>query len=223
MADSNPSPPQPQYPLKARMFGWLAAGLIRLVCLTIRYRVDDRAGILDSPPDHPMLWVFWHNRIFVMPIFYRRYLPSRKGAVLTSPSRDGAVIASAIGCFGVGSVRGSTSKRSVAGLLALKKWVNDGNDIVITPDGPRGPVYHLAPGLIKLSQATGAPILPIRVEYDSAWRFKSWDQFRVPKPFSRATVILEPLETIDPEAEGDSFEAAREHVQKILNPNDETD
>ena len=223
MADSRMTREQPPLPFKAVMIGWAAATLIRVVSLTLRWRMEDRAKISENPPEGQMIWVFWHNRIFVVPVAYRKYLKSRSGAVLTSASNDGAIIAATVKCFGADAVRGSTSRRGVAALLGLVEWVKGGFDVAITPDGPRGPRYRLAPGLIKLAQTTGASILPIRIEYSSFWSFRSWDKFRVPKPFSRVTVIFEPLEMIDPAVEGDSFEAERKRVQQILNPTNETD
>jgi lysophospholipid acyltransferase (LPLAT)-like uncharacterized protein len=220
--------PQPEkqtpIPLKARLAGFAASLLIRTLCLTLRIRIDDRAGILENEPDHPLIWVFWHNRLIVMPVIYSRHLRNRRGAVLTSPSRDGAYISATMSCFGVASVRGSSSKRGATAMVEMTDWVQQGYDMVFTPDGPRGPRYRLAPGIIKLAQKSGAPIFALRADYDSAWIFqRSWDHFRLPKPFSKVTVTLEPFETIDPNADGESFEAERQRIEKILNPNDETD
>ena len=220
--------PQPEtqkpLPVKARAAGFVVSLLIRIVCLTLRVRIQDRAGILEKEPDHPLIWAFWHNQIFSMPVVYGRKLKNRKGAVLTSPSRDGAYISAVMSCFGVASVRGSSNKRGAAAMVEMARWIEKGYDMVFTPDGPRGPRYRLAPGMIRLAQKSAAPVFPIRVEYDSAWIFhRSWDHFRLPKPFSRVTVTLEPFETIDPMAEGEDFEAERKRIEKILNPNDETD
>ena len=152
------------------------------------------------------------------------HLKDRRGAVLTSPSRDGAVLAAAMACFGVSSVRGSSSKRGAVAMREMAEWIGRGYDMVFTPDGPRGPRYRLAAGPIRLAQKTGAPIFPIRVEYVSAWVFhRSWDRFRVPKPFSRVRVIFEPYETIDAAAEGDRFEEERGRIERVMNPEYETD
>ncbi len=218
--------PERERPLsaKARWQGRLAALLIGLLGRTLRVRVEDRAGILEKRPEHSLIWVFWHNRIFAMPMIYRRFLGDRQGAVLTSPSRDGAVIAATMRCFGVASVRGSSSKRGAAALLEMEGWIREGYDLCVTPDGPRGPRYRLAPGLVKVAQRTGAPVFPIRIEYESAWIFrKAWDHFRLPKPFSRVRVIFEPYQVVDATAEGDRFEAERARLEQILNPDHETD
>ncbi len=209
--------------LKARAIGICASLLIRSVCLTLRWELHDKAGIASTPPSTQMIWTIWHNRIFALPLVYRKYVSSRRGAVLTSPSNDGSIIASTVKCFGVDAVRGSSSRGGLKALLALKSWLSNGFDILITPDGPRGPRYQLAPGLIMLAQKTGASILLIRVEYESFWRLKSWDQFQIPKPFSKVTVTFEPLEKVADDLDETDFEIARARVEKIMNPNGETE
>ena len=209
--------------LKVRIIGWLAAMLIRLFCLTYRWDVVDHAGVKTGLPDRSLIWAFWHNSVFALPGAYERYFSSRTGAVLTSASKDGALIASVMKSYGIASVRGSSSRRGASALLGLTDWIKRGHDVVITPDGPRGPRYRLAPGMIKLAQVTGAGIVLIRVESSSFWQFNSWDRFKVPKPFSKLRVIFEAIQTIEPELEDEAFEAERARIESVLNANNETD
>ncbi|MDF1752092.1 MAG: lysophospholipid acyltransferase family protein [Verrucomicrobiales bacterium] len=218
-----PKTSEPPLTFKAKAIGFGASLILRSVCATTKFELRDHAGIVDNPPSQQLIWCFWHNRIFAMPPAYRRYLKSRSGAVLTSPSNDGAMIATTLKCFGVDAVRGSSSRGGIKALLSLKKWIANGFDVAITPDGPRGPRYILAPGLIMLAQKTGAAILPIRIDYSDFWRLRSWDQFQIPKPFSKITVTFEPLQFIDPELDEAGFEEARLRVQNVMNPNGETD
>src|SRR5690606_9214875 len=115
----------------------------------------------------------------------------RKAVVLASASHDGAALASAMAVFGLGAVRGSSSRRGVAALIALKRALKSGVDVCITPDGPRGPRYGLQPGVVKLAASSGAPIIPIHVRFSSAWRLNTWDRFVLPKPFSRVHMIFD--------------------------------
>lgn len=170
-----------------------------------------------------MIWTFWHNRIFVVPVMYKKYLPQRSGAILSSASKDGEIIAAIIRRFGIWSVRGSSSRRGLSAMRGLIDWVEAGYDVAIVPDGPRGPRYRLGPGAVKLAQMTNAKIAPMRVEYGSWWTFKSWDQFRLPKPFTTVTVHFDPLVEVPAELDDEQFEAERQRVERILNPHDETD
>ena len=47
----------------------------------------------------------------------------------------------------IGAIRGSSSKGGAKVIISALKELKDGNDIAITPDGPRGPRYSIADGL----------------------------------------------------------------------------
>jgi len=196
---------------------------MRIVAATCRWRLHDPDAISQNPPEHSMIWAVWHNRIFMAPAAYRRFLKSRKGATLTSPSKDGEIIAATVAKFGVSAVRGSSSRRGAAALVELRDWIKRGFDILIVPDGPRGPRYRLGPGLVKLAQLTDAKILPIRIEYGSYWKFRSWDQFRLPKLFTTVDIYLEPLAEVASDLPEEDFEMERRRIETILNPEHETD
>jgi lysophospholipid acyltransferase (LPLAT)-like uncharacterized protein len=208
---------------KSRRIGFAGACMIRLISSTLRWRLHDPSGVATSPPEHSMIWTFWHNRIFVLPTVYHKYLKTRKGAVLTSASRDGEIIAAVIARFGCDAVRGSSSRRGLAALLGLKEWIQDGYDVAIVPDGPRGPRYRLGPGAVKLAELTGAAILPVRIEYGSAWVFKSWDRFQLPKPFTTVDVYLGPYTFVPSGLDEETFETERLRIEQLMNPANETD
>jgi len=72
-----------------------------------------------------------------------------------------------------------------AALLELSNILRSGYDVLLTPDGPRGPAYELGPGIIFLAQKTGAPVVPINMEYSSCWRVRSWE------PVYHSTTVFE--------------------------------
>ncbi len=82
---------------------------MKLLSLTLRYEVNGKRGI-DSPdfPSDPVIFVLWHNRIFTMPpIWQKTGGKGRTTVVLTSASKDGTTLATAMGIFGLGAIRGS--------------------------------------------------------------------------------------------------------------------
>jgi lysophospholipid acyltransferase (LPLAT)-like uncharacterized protein len=203
-----------QLPALTRALIWLGSILVNMLCATLRYKVIDEAGFLEKPSPRPVVILVWHNRILAMPVVFRRYYPKRKGLlVLTSASRDGAYLSEFVRCFGMGAVRGSSSRRGAAALLDLVRSVEAGFDLCITPDGPRGPRYYLGPGALLLSQKCQVPLMPLLVEYSAFWRFKSWDGFAVPKPFSKVTVTTLPLIDIEPSETDAAFEEKRKRVE----------
>ena len=200
---------------KATLIGTIAGWLMRLWCATLRLEIVDRCGLVQM--EGPVLYALWHNRIFVMPKAWKQLVGRhRQAVVLTSASHDGAMLARAVGVFGIGSVRGSSSRRGVAALVALRKAVKSGKDCGLTPDGPRGPRYVLQPGLVKLAETTGAPVIPVHGEFSSVWRLKSWDRFHLPKPFSRVRVIFDEALAVPSGLSEDDFETWRARIEANL-------
>ncbi|MFZ4116066.1 MAG: lysophospholipid acyltransferase family protein [Chthoniobacterales bacterium] len=198
----------------------LAALVARLLFRTLRLRVIDHARFLSSPLSKPVIMTFWHNRIPAIAVgFLRKYHHrTRKGVVvLTSPSKDGDILSGVMARLGMGSVRGSSSRRGSTALRELSLKLEEGYDLAITPDGPRGPKYSLGPGVIFLAQKTATPILPLHARYHHAFRLKTWDAFPIPIPFSRVDITLDRYITIDPSL--DDLEPERLKLEKLLKKN----
>src|ERR1700724_2210738 len=156
---------------------------------TLRFQIEDHAGIVGQPVVENYIGALWHNRLLIFPLVLRRFFPNRGGAALISASRDGDLLSDAIHRFDYYVVRGSSSKLGATALLQLGDVLSSGRDVVITPDGPRGPVYEIGPGIIFLAQKTGARVLPLNLEYSSCWREQSWARSSVPRRFSQALVF----------------------------------
>lgn len=204
---------------RERLLASLGSTILRLLLATIRVRIDDRAGFLDRKILRPTLICFWHNRILGITAAFNARYPrrDRKGVtVLTSPSKDGEILAQFVGAFGMGSVRGSSSRRGSQALRELVRLVRDGRDIAITPDGPRGPRYSLGPGVIQLAQTTGAQILPVHAHFSRSWRLKTWDGFIIPLPFSTISVTLDNAVAIPAELTDADFETQRKNLEELL-------
>jgi lysophospholipid acyltransferase (LPLAT)-like uncharacterized protein len=205
--------------IEGRKARWLIAFgfyLLKALERTLRFKIDDRAGIVGKPIRENYIGALWHNRLLIFPLVLRRFFPNRHGAALISASRDGDLLADAIHRFDYDVVRGSSSKLGASGLLQLSDVIAKGRDVVITPDGPRGPAYELGPGIIFLAQKTGAAVLPINVEYSACWRVKSWDRFIIPKPFSKVRVIIGQPERIRLTSSDQEFESERHRLQNAM-------
>lgn len=201
---------------KTRAGGTLAGWMIRLLGMTLRKEFQGEIDRLNDSPD-PLIHVLWHNQICVSPHLWRKMYPQRKCVVLTSASKDGAMLASAVKVFRVGAVHGSSSRRGVAALVALKKAAKAGFDLVFTPDGPRGPRYVLQPGVVKIAQTTGFTIVPMHIEYLSCWKLKTWDLFRIPKPFSKVRITLREPVRVPRQLDEEEFEKQRRKLEALLN------
>ena len=74
---------------------------------TLRYEIDDRAGILGKPMTENYIGVLWHNRLLIFPLVLQRFFPNRPGAALISASRDGDLVTDANNRFWYDVVSGS--------------------------------------------------------------------------------------------------------------------
>jgi lysophospholipid acyltransferase (LPLAT)-like uncharacterized protein len=203
--------------------GWLARWLIafgfRLLQLwarTLRFEIEDRAGVVGRPVTENYIGALWHNRLLVFPFVLRRFLPQRHGAALISASRDGDLIADVVQRFGYDVIRGSSSRLGASALLHLTGVLMSGSDVVITPDGPLGPAYELGPGIIFLAQKSGAAVVPMNLEYSRCWRLGSWDRFIVPRPFARVRVLIDRPYRVTATTTPEEFESERVSLQNAM-------
>lgn len=195
---------------------------ISLVCFTLRKRVGKSAAKYLQTQS---IIAMWHNRIFAPCYLYRYIIHSKVTAsMLTSASKDGTMLATVAQDYGMRAVRGSSRRRGAAGFMDMMRELDDGCHMCITPDGPKGPLYHCHPGIIKLASISGKPLVPLRVRYSRCWRAKTWDRFIVPLPFSRVELLAAsaPLH-VPAELSDEELEAWCHRLEKILGTNDEKD
>lgn len=148
------------------MLNWLlvtvlprfGAGVIRLLgrTMTLASRGEAQVDALHRQ-GKPIILAFWHAQQLMIPLGYR-------GAgthILISRHRDGEVIARIVARFGHRAVRGSSTRGGTEALRELIRLGRSGADLVVTPDGPKGPRQVAKPGVIQLARATGLPIVPL--------------------------------------------------------------
>jgi len=190
--------------------------LLQLWGRTLRFEIDDRAGVVGRSVTENYIGALWHNRLLVFPLVLRRFFPERHGTALISASRDGDLLADAVQRFGYDVVRGSSSRLGASAILRLTQVLASGGDVVITPDGPRGPAYELGPGIIFLAQKSGAAVVPMNLEYSRCWRLGSWDRFIVPRPFAKVRVLINRPHRVKSTVTPEEFEFERLALQDAM-------
>lgn len=170
---------------KMRWVVRLGALLVRALAATWRVRVIGDEGLRgEREAGRAVIITLWHGQM--LPLLYQHR--GEGVAILISEHRDGEIIARIATALGHRTVRGSTTRGAGRALLSMVRQVEAGQDIAVTPDGPRGPARSFAPGALIVAQRTGAAIIPATVVARSAWRLKSWDRFMIPRPFTRITI-----------------------------------
>jgi lysophospholipid acyltransferase (LPLAT)-like uncharacterized protein len=185
---------------------------LRLLAWTLRVRRDERSVRPLWAAGAPLIIGVWHSRALLLPYLYR----GRRFRVLVSRSRDGEILGRVLARFGLGAIRGSSSRGGAEAMRELLRALRDGWGVVVVPDGPKGPPETVKPGIVTLAALSGVPIVPLAVAASAEWRMSSWDAFRIPRPFSRCVVRFgEPIEVPRPLDAG-MREALRKEVEAAL-------
>ena len=197
------------------MVPFFAAHLVKLLAYTLRVKYEGLEPIQELVrADRRFILAFWHRRLVMMPLAYPFKRKGRGVAILASDSRDGERSTATWKWFGIHSVRGTATDDGAKALVRMIRAVKDGWDFGITPDGPKGPLQELKPGVIALAKRTGAAIVPVCVAFDRAWHLKTWDRMPIPMPFASCTVRFgEPLE-VPPKAHESEW---NHEVEDVLN------
>ena len=208
---------KPKYKLKYRLFRYLTKTLIHSIMWTCRIEIKNRQLVDDLMGKHSsLIYVFWHRHIFYTIYHFR----NRGARPLISLSEDGELVTHTALGFGMNPIRGSSSKGGARAFMEMVKEVQKpGQEILITADGPKGPPRLIKDGPIKLSQKSRIPLVPISWNCNRPKIFKkSWDQFMIPRPFSR--VVFSYGEAwIPPENKltAEELEASRNQINTSLN------
>ena len=203
-----------RWPIGNAIVGWTIGSIIALLMVTIRWRIVNKAKTDQfMASQNGIVMVFWHERLMAMPWLWPSAYPLH---ALQSPHPDGRMMSHAIGCFGVKTVWGSSNRNPLSGLRGLKRVLDDGESVAITPDGPRGPARRCALGPIAVAQIAGKPIVPMSWAVDRYWRGTGWDRMIVPKPFARGRFIIgDPIYLDD--YDKSQLETARQQLEEALN------
>jgi lysophospholipid acyltransferase (LPLAT)-like uncharacterized protein len=191
------------------------AGALLLRLLGATWRVD-RSGLVTFDraiaQGRRCIFALWHARLLPLVWSHR----GRGVVVLVSRHRDGELIARIVERLGYLTSRGSSTRGGEEGMMDMLRKAEEGRLLAITPDGPRGPAGTLKPGIVYLASRSGLPIVPVAAAARSCWRLRSWDRFRVPRPFTRVVVSYgEPI-AVPPGLEGASLESWRARVEAAL-------
>jgi len=196
-----------------RITALLASLLIRIVGCTWRFRVTGEEHYEEARRRAPRaIFVFWHGRMLPLSYGYR----NRSIHVLASEHRDGELMGRTIRHLGFGHVRGSSTRGGARAIREMVAKLEEGYDLGITVDGPKGPRYTVKPGTVEMSKISGAPLVPATTSSKAHWVATSWDAFEFPKPFTKVFVRFGPPVSVSREAGPEELEENRLKLERIL-------
>lgn len=155
---------------------------LRALAATWRIREEvppDCAGMVTG--GEPCVVAFWHG--MMIPVWYR----FRGGSVaVVSGSADGELLADYLtrGLRYATVIRGSSSRGGGEALAAMVEALKR-RRVLITPDGPRGPLHQAKPGALVAALRSSRPVLCCSWNASRAFVLGSWDGMLIPYPFAR--------------------------------------
>jgi hypothetical protein len=127
------------------------------------------------------------------------------------------LVAGVLNAWGVSTVRGSTTRGAVRGYLRLVEAYRHGHNLVVLPDGPRGPRYVAKTGAVHLAKSVGGPIYPMAYAATRFVRLKSWDRLIIPLPFARILVEIGAPLLVPEQADAEQLDHCRVELERALN------
>jgi lysophospholipid acyltransferase (LPLAT)-like uncharacterized protein len=197
-----------------RIGPWLAAGMIRVVHACLRIETLGEGPLCAHwNARQQIILAFWHDQLFLMARGYR----GPGATVMISASKDGELIARTMQYFDIGAVRGSSTRGGRAAFREMLELAKTPRDLVITPDGPKGPRHTVKDGIVQLARLSGRPVVPMAFACSRGHRFRSWDRFLLPLPPGRGVFSFgAPLYYAD----ADTAESFRHKLQLAMEEND---
>lgn len=184
--------------LLQKIAGLLAGFLYKIWSATYRYQIEfedesDKKifyqdfGVCGPNPGKNLIYACFHqDDLTCLP-----YFGGQNITILISQSKDGQILASASEYLGYLTVRGSSHRGGVAGLLAGMRKVQEGFSMTIAVDGPKGPIYKVKEGITAVSEKSKRPIVPVRGFPERKKVFeKSWNKATLPMPFTKVRIKI---------------------------------
>lgn len=204
--------------LKMKIFFMLFFGknLLHLLVKTCRIQIEGLENFYQLSSKEKCMLMLWHNRLIITPYLLSRYTPDITYAALVSAHRDGDILSSIIHSYPNGNTIRSSPKARYKALRDVVRYVEEKQHIVIiTPDGPRGPLYEIKHGIAVAALETQSYVVAFNWEAEKFWQIKTWDRQRLPKPFTTIRVVFAPAIHFDP-MQPTSLEEAKELLKKAL-------
>lgn len=159
--------------------------LSKTLSSTYRYKIYG-CEHLEKAKKNAYIQALWHENAFISLCAERNIDNS---VIVLSLSKDGNLAYLFLKKLGVGIIRGSSSRGGYKIILQMLSAIKGGKFTTLTIDGPRGPRHTVKKGIFIIAQKSSKPIMAFSAYAKNVWTLKSWDQFKIPKPFSKIAII----------------------------------
>ncbi len=164
--------------------------------------------------------VCWHNELLMSPQAYRHIHKKQPASAIISSHFDGSLIASTLNMLGIRPLRGSSKKGARQVLLQAFKSIKSGEEVLITPDGPRGPRHSMSDGAVGIALKSKLPIFVMNYKTEKFWQLGSWDRFVIPKPFTHIDFYIQSISLDGMTLEEAKIYLSQKMLENTIEPSD---
>ena len=181
--------------------------LVYLLMRIIWFTSAKKFHFISPVGDEQHVCVCWHGELLMSPQAYRKIHKKHPASAIISSHFDGSLIASTLKMLSIRSLRGSSRNGAKQVLLQAFKSIKSGEEVLITPDGPKGPRHHMSDGAIGIALKSKLPVFVMNYRAEKYWQLNSWDRFVIPKPFTKVDFYLQSISL-----EGMELDEAKEYL-----------
>ena len=187
---------------------------MKLLGSTVKFEVEGGENLEAALAGGKLpIYTTWHDSVFLSTYFWR----DRGIVVMSSRSFDAEYTGRLIKRFGYGTVRGSSTRGHTGATIEMIRLMRAGCPAGFMIDGPKGPRHVTKMGAVLIAKKAGQPILPFVIVPAKSWEIrKSWDGTQIPKPFTRARVLIAPPIYVESDAATGALNAKRDELQRTL-------
>jgi lysophospholipid acyltransferase (LPLAT)-like uncharacterized protein len=170
-----------------RIFGlFILSYAVDILCRSLKVTFKNNEGInkLENQNKNYVL-AFWHGQMLLAWFLHR----NKNFTALISKSKDGDLLEKILKHWKYNVIRGSSSKGGDVALGIMIDYARNNESVVITPDGPRGPINRMKAGVIITAKKSKVPLILLGIGYKKKKILKSWDKFEIPMLFSSANAV----------------------------------
>jgi len=182
-----------------------------LLMRIIWFSLSKKFNYITPIGDEQHVCVCWHSELLMSPQAYRKIHPKHHAMAIVSSHFDGSLIANTLNLLKIRPLRGSSRKGGSKVLLQAFRNIKKGKEILITPDGPKGPRHSMSDGAIAIAIKSQLPIFVMNFKAKSFWQLSSWDRFVIPKPFSKIEFYIQSISL-----EGMEIDEARVYLREKM-------
>jgi lysophospholipid acyltransferase (LPLAT)-like uncharacterized protein len=173
------------------------AGTLELLDRTCRMEFiahPKTQAIMES--DEGVLAGYWHGRCIFLPMLWRGVLRatgrdlSEPAYALSTPHRDGLIMAHALNMVGVRSIMGSSRSGGTEAFREIRRTLKEGGRVAIAVDGGKGPRQRVQGGIMLLAKHSGCPVVPTTGSCRIGKQLRGWDRMLLPLPGTKGVLML---------------------------------